>query len=310
LRNASGFNGVLTRNATGITGPGLLFGPLIAEGHPEFKTLLADRIYRHFFNGGAMTPEANLVRLNLRMDEITNSMVAECARWGTLVNRTPINWQSDAQAVRDTLLPQRNGNLLTYMRNAGWYPPIDPPTLSQFGGSVSNGFELTVSASGTIYYTLDGTDPRLPGGGVAPGALSWTAGQTITHVLDLPLNSSWRYYNTNDAPAGAWKDTGYDDSSWPSGSTPMGYGDAGMSTTLVWGPDSNNKWPAYYFRHSFNVTNLAGITQLALGLRRDDGAVVYLNGTELMRDNMPPGPITFTNFASTAVSSASAGCLP
>src|SRR6185295_4900072 len=98
------------------------------------------------------------------------------ARWGTaspgnITGRTPENWEGNAQGVRDNFFPFRNANLVSYMRGAGWYPSFDPPALSQFGGSVSNGYTLTVSsAAGIIYYTLDGSDPRLPGGGIAPGA--------------------------------------------------------------------------------------------------------------------------------------------
>jgi hypothetical protein len=186
LRNQSGVSSALTRNGTAVTGPGLIFGALLAEGHPDFKTLLADRIYRHFFNTGAMSPAANEARMNLRMNEITNSLVAECARWGSLGGRTPVNWQSDAQYARDNFFPFRTANLFTYVRNAGWYPTNDVPTLNQYGGSVTNGFPLTITASGpgTIYYTLNGTDPRLAGGGLSPSALVWSGG-----TLNLTSNT-------------------------------------------------------------------------------------------------------------------------
>jgi hypothetical protein len=178
LRNQSGVASALTRNGTAVTGPGLIFGALLAEGHPDFKTLLADRIYKNLFDNGAMSPAANEARMNLRMNEITNSLVAECARWGSLGGRTPVNWQSDAQYARDNLFPFRTANLFTYVRNAGWYPTNDVPTLNQYGGSVTNGFPLAITASGpgTIYYTLDGSDPRLAGGGIAPSALVWSGG--------------------------------------------------------------------------------------------------------------------------------------
>jgi hypothetical protein len=43
---------------------------------------------------------------------------------------------------------------------------------------------------------------------------------------------------------------------------------------------------------------------VTLQLLRDDGAVVYLNGKEVVRSNMPAGTITSTTFASTAISGA------
>jgi hypothetical protein len=67
------------------------------------------------------------------------------------------------------------------------YPSFDPPTFNLYGGLVTNGFQPTLSsASGTIYYTLDGSDPRLSGGGISPQALVWTAG-AVTITQDFTL---------------------------------------------------------------------------------------------------------------------------
>lgn len=170
LGDADGYlrTSALTLNQTGNSGPGNLFGGLIAEKHPDFMMLLADRIYKHLFNDGALTPNRNLARLNSRMYEITNSLVAECARWN---HRTPANWESAAQAIRSNLFPQRTANLFSMLRNRGLYPAVNPPQFNSPGGSVTNGFELTLSSnSGIVYYTLDGSDPRLPGGAIAPTA--------------------------------------------------------------------------------------------------------------------------------------------
>jgi hypothetical protein len=51
---------------------------------------------------------------------------------------------------------------------------MDAPEFNQFGGTVNAGFGLTMTnvSGGTVYYTLDGTDPRLVGGAIAPGALT------------------------------------------------------------------------------------------------------------------------------------------
>lgn len=318
VRQQSGVSGQLSKNDISDStpshlvftwGPGWIFSNLLHEANPDFKTLLADRVYKHFYNNGAMTPAKLQARLDARMAEITNSMVDECARWGSLSTYDPVKWQADAQYARANLFPFRNSTLISQMRAAGWYPSFDPPLLSQYGGSVSNGYTLSVTAgSGTIYYTLDGSDPRLPGGGISPNAIACVTTQTIVSIVNLPLNSTWRYFNTNAAPAGSWTNRTYDDSAWPGGATPMGYpqGDDGVTfpTILNYGADANNKWISYYFRKSFVVTNLSGIATMNLGLNRDDGAVIYLNGTELMRDNMPAGPVSYGTFASAAVSGA------
>jgi hypothetical protein len=298
LADGDGFlrTSALTLDTTTNSGPGGLFGALVAEGHPDFKILLADRIHRHFFNNGALTPDRNLARLNARMTEIQDSLIAECARWGY---RTPTNWESAAQTIRTGLFPQRSTNLLGLLKNRAFYPAVDAPVFGQHGGSVPAGFNLTLGAgAGTIYYTLDGSDPRLPGGGISPAALSAVA----TSTTFIPLGDTWRYRDTGSLPAANWASPAYNDSTWSSGAAPLGYGTGDEATVVSFGPSSSSKYPTTYFRRSFNVANPATVTGLTLGLARDDGAVVYLNGTEVVRSNMPAGTIGYATFAATTVS--------
>jgi hypothetical protein len=176
LGDADGFlrTSALNANKTGDPGPGGLFGALASQRHPDFLMLLADRIYRHFFHNGALTPARNDARLQARMDEIADSLVAECARWGY---RTPNDWVSAAQSIRTGLFPQRTDNLLTMLRQRDWYPSVDPPQFLHLGGNVPSGFPLTYTPGpGLVYYTLDGSDPRLPGGDLSPLAVVWSDG--------------------------------------------------------------------------------------------------------------------------------------
>lgn len=192
LADGDGFlrTSALNLDTTTNTGPGGLFGALVTEGHPDFKTLLADRIHRHFFNNGSLTPNRNLARLNARMTEIQDSLIAECARWGY---QTPTSWENAAQTIRTGLFPQRSNNLLNLLRTRGFYPTLNAPVLSQHGGSVSNGQAVSISAgSGTIYYTLDGSDPRLAGGSLSPTALSIAAGAPILLNLNSTLKARLR----------------------------------------------------------------------------------------------------------------------
>jgi hypothetical protein len=139
IADADGFlrTSALGLNRVSRIGPGGLFGGLVSQNHPDFKTLLADRIYQHFFNHGALTPAANDARLAARMQEIHDSLLAECARWGY---RTPSSWESAAANIRSTLFPTRTGELFGYLRSAGLYPAFDPPTFNQYGGLVTSGF--------------------------------------------------------------------------------------------------------------------------------------------------------------------------
>src|SRR4030095_973040 len=61
--------------------------------------------------------------------------------------------------------------------------------------------------------------------------------------------------------------------------------------------DPPAKYITTYFRRTFGVTNVGDISSLTMRLLRDDGGVVYLNGVEVFRGNMPAGPITFNSLA-------------
>ncbi|UCD52916.1 MAG: CotH kinase family protein, partial [Phycisphaerales bacterium] len=300
MADADGFlrSSALNLDRTSNTGPGGLFGALVAEGDPDFMVLLADRIYQHMAHNGALTPERNTARLLDRMGEIQNSLVAECARWGY---RTPTNWNAAALEIIDNLFPARTDQLLTYLRNRQLYPPFDPPQYSRQGGNVEDGFELTLSTgSGTIYYTLDGSDPRAPGGGIAPSARVY--GSSSAGEVLVAAESVWRYWDHEAAPLGTWQEAGFDDRTWATGTAQFGYGDGDEATVISYGPDAANKYIAYYFRHPFEIGSPAGIDRIVVHLMRDDGAVVYLNGQEVLRNNMPAGNVTAETVAANVVS--------
>ena len=86
---------------------------------------------------------------------------------------------------------------------------------------------------------------------------------------------------------------GFNDSSWAQGPAELGYGDGDEATTVP-----RNGLVSYY-RQAFTVDNPASITSLDISVRRDDGAVIYLNGTEIMRSAMPGGTITNSTQATT-----------
>ncbi|MDF7797979.1 lamin tail domain-containing protein [Pontiellaceae bacterium B1224] len=172
----------------GTYGPGGIWDGLHSEGHIDFKMLLADRIYKNFFNDGAMTHAPCSARLLARMDETRDSFLAECARWG----RSYTSWEADADAAYNTYFNHQADDMVAKWRTEGYFPSFDPPTFSQYGGAVLDGYQPTLSSSaGTIYYTLDGTDPRLPGGGISPAALVWSAG-AVTVTEDITITTRVR----------------------------------------------------------------------------------------------------------------------
>ncbi|UFH32467.1 DUF839 domain-containing protein [Chryseobacterium sp. C-71] len=114
------------------------------------------------------------------------------------------------------------------------------------------------------------------------------------------LQSSWKFYDLDAAPSANWKNTNFDASAWSSGNGPLGYGDP-VTTTIHNGATG---LPTAYFIKDFTV-NLADLTNtLEFGVRRDDGIVVYLNGEEVVRDNMPTGTITHNTASLTTIDGA------
>ncbi len=117
----------------------------------------------------------------------------------------------------------------------------------------------------------------------------------------IAANSTWKYLDDGSDQGTEWRDEGFIDLLWASGPGSLGYGDSDIATTLSFGSDSQNKHLTYYFRKSFTATNPGQFTNLRLGVRFDDGVVVYLNGGEIYRNNMPAGAVTHLTQASSAM---------
>ena len=134
-------------------------------------------------------------------------------------------------------------------------------------------------------------------------------GFTITPLFAqstlVPLGSEWAYLDDGSDQGAAWQAVGFDDSSWATGPAELGYGDGGEATVVGFGGDSANKHTTTYFRHSFTVSDPAQWPTLQLSVQRDDGVIVYLNGQEIFRDNLPAGPVSSSTFASSALGGAS-----
>ncbi|MEP0844125.1 MAG: CotH kinase family protein, partial [Phycisphaerae bacterium] len=264
----------------------------------EYRMRFADRAYRHFYNGGALTPEAVAARFNARAAEIDLAIIAESARWGDAHVATPYtkaHWLAQRDWTLNTFFPGRRETVIAQFKAKGWYPQTGAPVFSQHGGAVQTGYPLTMSkpsgTSGTIYYTLDGSDPRLPGGGVSPTAAVFADG-SITFIA---RGSTWKYYDAGGLAGTSWRTTGYTgDAAWPEGPAELGYGDGDEARVIGYGPNANNKYITAYFRRKFTVAPGTVCTGLWLGLLRDDGAVAYLNGSLAVRDNLPSSSTSTT----------------
>ncbi|GEN67855.1 MULTISPECIES: alkaline phosphatase PhoX [Chryseobacterium] len=133
------------------------------------------------------------------------------------------------------------------------------------------------------------------------GALALLAGSSVqAQTFVFNKNSSWSYKDLDQAQPDAWKTKTYDISSWATGNGPLGYGDP-VTTTIHNGATGLT---TAYFAKDFTVDLSTLSDHMELGVMRDDGIVVYLNGEEVVRDNMPAGAITFNTLSSTIVDGA------
>ena len=178
---------------------GARFGPAEPydwlKSNSEFRLLFADHAQRHLSNDGALTPGVRLPRYTALADQVRAAMICEEARWdrttvatfeGEVANRTN-NWFSG-----------RSSRVLAHLRSVDLYPSIDAPVFAQRGGSIPSGGSISFTAtSGTIYYTVNGSDPRLLGGAINGNAETYSGSIPI----NTPMTVSARTYNSG---SGEW----------------------------------------------------------------------------------------------------------
>lgn len=116
----------------------------------------------------------------------------------------------------------------------------------------------------------------------------------------LPFGSTWKYLDKGTNQGTAWRAATFNDATWASGPGELGYGDGDEATVVSYGSSSSSKYITTYFRKAVSITNLNNYTGFTLEYRRDDGIVIYVNGTEVKRSNLPSGTISYTTLATDA----------
>jgi hypothetical protein len=133
---------------------------------------------------------------------------------------------------------------------------------------------------------------------------AFTAVQLAHAATLFPAGSDWKYFvGTQEASAPdptAWRQPGFNDSNWPTGTTPIGYGPAGIVTNL--GRSQDAGYLTFYLRKEFHVANPFDFVSLELPVRIDDGYVVWLNGVEVGRYNVPDGELAYDSTSVTFTS--------
>lgn len=142
--------------------------------------------------------------------------------------------------------------------------------------------------------------------------LSVLASATLRNETLLPRGSLWRFLDDGSNQGTAWREAAFDDSTWSGpAEAEFGYGDGGEGTVINCDPDPadgcaesptdlGDNFITSYFRRDIVLDRVDDIDELLVRLRRDDGAAVYVNGVEVVRDNLASGAAFDTPASATA----------
>ncbi len=111
---------------------------------------------------------------------------------------------------------------------------------------------------------------------------------------------SWSYLDNGTDPGNDWRSLNYDDLSWKIAQSPLGYGEEAVVGDVGFGDSPDNKHATTYFRKTFKFMGASEIVSSKIRIRKDDGVAVYLNGTEIVRDNLSTNADAST-FADSAI---------
>ncbi len=139
--------------------------------------------------------------------------------------------------------------------------------------------------------------------------LVWASGKNktappLTQKTLISENSIWKYLDDGSDQGTAWKESGFDDSVWPQGPAMLGYdtnNNTQFGTQLSFGTNASFKHLTYYLRNDFEIIDASKFEELELKLSVDDGAIIYINGQEVVRRNMPEGNVSNTTPAAILV---------
>ena len=214
---------------------------------------------------------------------------------------------STASHLISGLSSSRQTNSITNMQN--FFQDLNSPLQVTLATNIEEARllvnDLTVPTnkfSGKLFTPIT-LKASAPAGYQFVGWQSDKASSTSTTLFSR--GSSWSYYDQGTLDGTDWISKNYS-GSWNSGNAPLGYftsdtsNQRGYQTTLDYGGNANDKYPTYYFRKQVNLSAAPKTGEtFTLDWTADDGFIVYVNGTEAGRYNMPSGTVTFNSYATT-----------
>lgn len=271
----------------------------------EYAAYFAQRFNDHVYTS------FHPVRVNQVIDTFVSPLLPEMAyhvdRWsGTTSNygngiSSVTFWEQEVLKLRD-FADQRQGFIMSNIQSRfglGQMASLGANSAPVEGGGILiNAFKIPeLPWSGPYFEDMPLVFTAVPNPGYEFTGWSVNEFQEI-----ISLEEAWKYNDLGEDLGSSWTGLGYNDSSWSEGNAELGYGDGDETTVVSYGSNSNNKQITTYFRKAFEYTGTEDPLPSLLKIRRDDGAVIYLNGTEIARTNMPSGSVTYNTEATTAVS--------
>ena len=114
----------------------------------------------------------------------------------------------------------------------------------------------------------------------------------------IPLGSSWKYLSQGSAAPTNWNTSSFSDAAWSAGNAQLGFGDEATVTPQV---VSGSTVITTYFRKTISIVTPSNCS---VSMVIDDGSVVYINGVEVNRFNLPTGTILYSTLTPTFTENA------
>jgi hypothetical protein len=230
-------------------------------------------------------------------DEIRESQARNFERWtryppngGNFSDPDLSGWEAEISHMKNWLVARTEWVDAQYLK---------PPVFNTTGGVIDPGFPLVMSSpDGQIFYTIDGSDPRAPGGLPTSESVPFQGGAVEEILIDI--DAAGRYLVPRDGSLGlTWTEApgAFDDSTWKTATNGVGFETSGgiselISTNIRGEMRSINA--SCYLRLPFDFDNIENINSLTLTVWSDDGFVAYLNGTEV-GSLLKPSPLMWNS---------------
>jgi hypothetical protein len=273
-----------------------------------FRRLLENESFRTEFTQRFAifsTTHFSRERLHRILDEMEAELMPELPRhierWGGQKTNLPDNtwvspifssvdqWQANVKVIRD-FIDSRHEMALMHVNE-------------YFGINGYAGLDISVEPAGSANILIGSSlVPGFPYSGTFSKQESVSIssiedqGYILSHweldtypMMDTSLitrGDTWKYLVTRGLPDSAWIKVEFDDSTWESGKAELGYGDSDEQTVIDFGGDPNNKIITTWFRKKLTVADPSLNKRYTLHLLRDDGARVFVNGVEVIRNNL------------------------